>query len=109
MLSRGMEKDINWSSEVLKDVDTNRKEIHIYIPTDPKINHRMKGDSEPARKENTLVAIGKNITYAKAQGFDSIQFSPEGGLTTPDFDFLCKSCIAAIESGATILNIPDTL
>lgn len=109
MLSRGMEKDINWSSEVLKDVDTNRKEIHIYIPTDPNINHRMKGDSEPARKENTLVAIRKNITYAKAQGFDSIQFSPEGGLTTPDFDFLCKSCIAAIESGATILNIPDTL
>lgn len=109
MLSRGMEKDINWSAEVLKDVNTNRKEIHIYIPTDPNINHRMKGDSEPARKENTLVAIRKNITYAKAQGFESIQFSPEGGLTTPDFDFLCKSCIAAVESGATILNIPDTL
>lgn len=67
MLSRGMEKDIDWSAEVLKDVDVNRKEIHIYIPTDPNINHRMKGDSEKARKENTLVAIRKNITYAKTQ------------------------------------------
>lgn len=109
MLSRGMEKDIDWSAEVLKDVDVNRKEIHIYIPTDPNINHRMRGDSEQARKENTLEAIRKNITYAKNQWFESIQFSPEGWLTTPDFDFLCKSCIVAIESGATILNIPDTL
>jgi isopropylmalate/homocitrate/citramalate synthase len=109
MLARGMEKDIDWSAEVLKDVDVSRKEIHIYIPTDPNINHRMKGDSEQARKENTLEAIRKNITYAKNQWFESIQFSPEGWLTTPDFDFLCKSCIVAIESGATILNIPDTL
>lgn len=62
-----MVKDINWSADVLKDVDTSRKEIHIYIPTDPNINHRMKGDSEKARKENTLAAIRENITYAKTQ------------------------------------------
>lgn len=109
MLSRGLKKDINWSAEVLRDIDTAKKEIHIYIPTDPNINHRMKGDSEWKRKENTLIAIRDNIEYAKSVGFESIQFSPEGGLTTPDFDFLCKSCMIAIESGATVLNIPDTL
>jgi hypothetical protein len=67
MLSRGMEKDIDWSAEVLKDIDVEKKEIHIYIPTDPNINHRMKGGSEEARKENTLVAVRKNIIYAKTQ------------------------------------------
>lgn len=109
MLSRGMKKDIDWSAEVLKDIDVARKEIHIYIPTDPNINHRIKATSEIERKEKTLFAIHENIIYAKSQGFESIQFSPEWGLTTPDFAFLCKSCITAIEAGATVLNIPDTL
>lgn len=109
MLSRGMKNDIDWSAEVLQNVFPEKKEIHIYIPTDPNINHRIKAASEPERKEKTLVAIHENIAYAKSQWFASIQFSPEGWLTTPDFEFLCKSCMAAIESWATILNIPDTL
>lgn len=40
--------------------------------------------------------------------FDIVQFSPEDATRT-DMDFLIKSVQTAVDAGATIINIPDTV
>ncbi|MCU7258723.1 2-isopropylmalate synthase, partial [Pseudomonas aeruginosa] len=51
--------------------------------------------------------IKEHVTYAK-QLFDIVQFSPEDATRT-DMDFLIKSVQTAVDAGATIINIPDTV
>jgi 2-isopropylmalate synthase len=47
------------------------------------------------------------VGYAKTM-FDDIEFCAEDALRS-DPDFLCEAYSRAIEAGATVLNIPDTV
>ena len=57
--------------------------------------------------EEVLEAIKESVTYAK-KFTDDVEWSCEDGTRT-DMDYMCKSVELAIKSGATTINIPDTV
>ena len=54
-----------------------------------------------------LEAVGRSVAQARNL-VDDVEWSPEDATRT-EFDFLCKCIDAAITSGATTINIPDTV
>lgn len=58
-------------------------------------------------EDEVLAAITKYVTYAKER-FEVVQFSPEDATRTP-LPFLIQSVQAAVDAGATVINIPDTV
>ena len=58
-------------------------------------------------QEEVLESIKEHVSYAKSL-FDVVQFSPEDASRT-DRAFLIKSVQTAVDAGATIINIPDTV
>ena len=100
-LARANDRDIARAAEAL--VGAKRSRIHTFIATsalhmDKKL--RMTPDQvfEQAR---LAVRFARNLC-------DDIEFSPEDGYRS-DPDFLCRVLEAAIQEGATTLNIPDTV
>ena len=77
--------------------------IHIFIATsDIHLEHKLHIDRAEA-----LRRIAENTAYA-ASLFREVQFSAEDATRT-DRDFLVEAVSCAIENGATIINIPDTV
>jgi len=58
-------------------------------------------------REEVLTSAIESVTYAKTLT-DDVEFSAEDG-SRSDRDFLCKIFEAAIEAGATTVNLPDTV
>ena len=58
-------------------------------------------------REQALEAIGTMIRYGR-QHVAEVEFSAEDAGRT-DIDYLCQVCKTAVEAGATILNLPDTV
>ena len=81
----------------------NKKRIHIFLATSPvHMEYKLK-----MNEEQVLESVRHHVAYAKNYCED-IEFSAEDA-TRSDPDFLCKVFETAIESGATTLNIPDTV
>ncbi|MGP6138863.1 2-isopropylmalate synthase [Jeotgalibaca sp. A127] len=100
-LARCNEEDIDTCYTALKDaVDP---QIHIFLATSP-IHMR---DKLKMNQEEVLDSIAHHVAYAKKK-FEKVQFSPEDA-TRSDWDFLVKVINVAIENGATIINVPDTV
>lgn len=77
--------------------------IHIFIATsDIHLTHKLHIDRAEA-----LRRIADNTAYATSL-FREVQFSCEDATRT-DRDFLVEAVACAIEHGATIVNIPDTV
>lgn len=100
-LSRSREQDIDAVREALKGAQDPC--IHLFLATSP-IHRKHKLRME---KEQVLENAEKAIRYAK-QYFDKIEFSPEDAGRT-ELDFLCQVTEMAINAGATVVNIPDTV
>ncbi|MGB7474495.1 2-isopropylmalate synthase [Trichococcus sp.] len=100
-LARCNEKDIDAAYDALRDaVDP---QIHIFIATSPiHMEYKLK-----MSKEEVLASVAHHIAYAKSK-FEKVQFSPEDA-TRSDWDFLVEVINLAIEKGATVINIPDTV
>ncbi|WP_053084450.1 2-isopropylmalate synthase [Companilactobacillus ginsenosidimutans] len=79
------------------------KQIHVFIATSP--IHRE--DKLNMTKEQVIDAITYSVDYAH-KFFDIVEFSPEDATRTEP-DFLVESIQAAIDAGATVINIPDTV
>ena len=74
-----------------------------FIATSPiHLTHKLK-----MTQQQVLESIKEHVSYAK-QYFDVVQFSPEDATRT-DTDFLIKCVQMAVDCGATIINIPDTV
>lgn len=58
-------------------------------------------------RAEVLDSIQQHVSYARTL-FDKVQFSPEDATRT-DRDFLLQAVQTAIDAGATIINIPDTV
>lgn len=100
-LARCDERDIDAAWDALKDaVDP---QIHVFIATSP-IHMR---DKLKMNEEEVLAAVAHHVAYAK-QKFAKVQFSPEDA-TRSDWDFLVRVIDVAIENGATVINVPDTV
>jgi len=100
-LARACRGDIDAAAEALSDaVDPM---IHIFIATSP-IHMEYKLKKTP---EEVLAAISDSVAYAKGLGF-KVQFSAEDA-TRSDREFLRTALKTAIEQGADIINVPDTV
>jgi len=77
--------------------------IHTFIATsDIHLKYKLK-----MTREEVLKAAIEAVRYAKSFT-DNVEFSSEDG-SRSDRDFLCKVFEAAIEAGATVVNLPDTV
>ena len=100
-LARANEKDIDAAWEAVKPAKHPR--IHTFIATSP-VHMEFKLRMTP---EEVVERTREMVAYAKRY-CDDIEFSPEdAGRSQPKF--LYQVLAAAIESGATTLNIPDTV
>lgn len=100
-LARCVKKDIDAVYEATKEAAKPR--IHVFIATSP--IHR---DSKlMMSKEEVLASIKEHVSYAK-QYFDVVQFSPEDATRTEP-SFLIECVQTAVDAGASVINIPDTV
>src|SRR5206468_531354 len=80
-----------------------RKRIHVFIATsDIHLEHKLKID-----REACLARARASVRRARGHAAD-VEFSAEDATRT-DTDFLCRVVAAAIEEGATTINLPDTV
>src|ERR1700759_4104025 len=100
-LSRAGFKDVDAAGEALKGAV--RPRIHTFIATSPvHMKHKLQ-----MGENAVLEAIGASVT--RARNFtDDVQWSAEDATRTVP-DFLCRAVEVAIHSGATVINVPDTV
>ena len=100
-LARCVDKDIDAAWESLKNADDPR--IHVFLATSAiHRNFKLRMTQEEII-EHAVAGV------KRAKGYCSnIEFSPEDACRT-EIDFLCKVVEAAIDAGATTVNIPDTV
>jgi 2-isopropylmalate synthase len=100
-LARALEKDIERAGEALKEAAAPR--IHTFIATSP-IHMQHKLRMEPDQVVEQAV---KAVRHAR-RFTDDVEFSAEDAGRS-ETDFLCRIIEAAIEAGASTINIPDTV
>lgn len=100
-LARCQKKDIDRVYEALKEA--KYPQIHVFLATSPvHMEYKLK-----MTEAEVLASIKEHVTYAKER-FEKVQFSPEDATRT-ERGFLLKAVQTAIDAGATIINIPDTV
>jgi len=100
-LARANKSDIDKAWEGVKDAQHPR--IHTFLATSEiHMKHKLKMDPE-----DVVQRVSEMVAYAKAY-CDDVEFSPEdAGRSDPEFLYVVLG--EAIKSGATTLNIPDTV
>ncbi len=100
-LARAKQIDIEAAARALKPA--KHKRIHTFISTSPiHIKHKLN-----MTEEQVIEAIKFSVNLAKNHA-DEVEWSAEDATRTPQ-DFLFKTIETAIASGATIINVPDTV
>ncbi|HUR17830.1 MAG TPA: 2-isopropylmalate synthase [Acidimicrobiales bacterium] len=80
-----------------------RARIHVFISTSPNhMEHMLK-----MTREQVLAETRSGVARAR-EHTDDVEFSPQDATRTP-LDFMMEVLQAAVEAGATTLNIPDTV
>jgi 2-isopropylmalate synthase len=100
-LARAKKQDIDAAIEALKPAAEPR--LHIFLATSD-LHLRVKLNITRAQ---ALEAIGSMIRYGR-QHVAEVEFSAEDAGRT-DIGFLCQACQVAVEAGASVLNLPDTV
>ncbi len=100
-LARATKMDIERAAEALKPA--KRARIHTFISTSP-LHMKYKLQMEPEQVHEKII---ESVSYAR-RFTDDVEWSPEDGSRT-ERDFLCRCVETAIKSGATTINIPDTV
>lgn len=100
-LARAGFKDIDRAGEAIKPAARGR--IHTFISTSPvHMKYKLQMGSNAV-----LDAVGASV--ARARNYtDDVEWSAEDATRT-EHDFLCQCVELAIRSGATTINIPDTV
>ena len=100
-LARAKKDDVSAALEALRPAAAPR--LHVFLATSD-LHLRVKLNMT---REQALEAIKAMIRYGR-QHVDVVEFSAEDAGRT-DIDFLCEVCQAAVDAGATVLNLPDTV
>lgn len=100
-LSRAGAKDIERAGEAVKNAHNGR--IHTFISTSP-VHMKYKLQKDPDWVYEKVI---ESVTRARNL-VDDVEWSAEDGTRT-EFEFLCRCVEAAINAGATTINIPDTV
>ncbi|MDH3462981.1 MAG: 2-isopropylmalate synthase, partial [Acidimicrobiia bacterium] len=100
-MARTSASDIETTWKALRDADQAR--IHLFLATSPiHMEHKLR-----MTPEEVLTAVKTSVTQAREYTED-VEYTPEDA-TRSDPDFLLAVCHAAVDAGATTLNIPDTV
>ncbi|MGH9125201.1 MAG: 2-isopropylmalate synthase, partial [Acidimicrobiales bacterium] len=100
-LSRTQRSDVDRCWEAVKDAARSR--IHVFISTSPQhMEHMLK------MNEAQVIAETRSGVSRAREHTDDVEFSPQDATRTP-LDFMMQVLEAAVEAGATTLNIPDTV
>ena len=100
-LARTVLSDIDRAAEALKYAKKSR--IHVFLATSP-LHMRYKLEKTP---DQVLRMIEEGVSHA-AKCSEDVEFSCEDA-SRSDLDFMVEACRVAVASGATTLNIPDTV
>ena len=100
-LARCTERDIDRAWEAIKHAQTPR--IHIFLATSAIHREHKLRMSRAQIIERAVAGVKQGKAFC-----NDIEFSPEDAART-EMDFLCEVVEAAIEAGATTVNIPDTV
>ena len=101
-LARCVPRDIETCAEAVAPAG-DRARIHVFLATSA-IHRQYKLKKA---KEEIIKQSVKGVKLARKHVRD-VQFSPEDASRTEP-DFLAEVCKAAIDAGATTINIPDTV
>lgn len=100
-LARANPADVDRAAEALKDAANPR--IHVFISSsDEHINFQLKKN-----REEVVEIAAQNVARARKH-VDDVEFSPMDSSRT-DKEFLAHMVQAAVDAGATTINIPDTV
>ncbi len=100
-LARAAEADIRRAGEAVRNARRGR--IHTFIATSP-LHMKVKLNMG----ENAVLdAVGRSVSLARSL-VEDVEWSAEDA-TRSDIDFLCRCVELAIRSGATTINLPDTV
>src|SRR4030081_1184893 len=100
-LARARKDDVNAAIEALEPAAAPR--LHIFLATSD-LHLRVKLHMT---RDQALEAIGAMVKLGR-NSVGEVEFSAEDAGRT-DIDFLCEVCRVAVEAGATVLNLPDTV
>src|SRR5881392_963910 len=100
-LSRTHKADIDAAWNAIKDAE--RPRIHTFISTsDIHIEHQLQTTREDVKGQaKAAVVLAKSYC-------DDVEFSPMDA-TRAEIEFTAEVCAIAVEEGATVINIPDTV
>src|SRR4051812_14841011 len=100
-LARTHKADIDAAWNAIKD--SERPRIHTFISTsDIHIEHQLQSTRDDVKGQaKAAVALAKSYC-------DDVEFSPMDA-TRADVEFTAEVCAIAVEEGATVINIPDTV
>ncbi|HYE14978.1 MAG TPA: 2-isopropylmalate synthase [Pyrinomonadaceae bacterium] len=100
-LCRTAEADIRRAWEALRGAA--RPRIHTFVATsDIHLEYKLR-----KTRDEVLEMTRKAVRLARTLA-DDVEFSAEDA-TRSDVDYLCEVFAAAVEEGATTLNVPDTV
>jgi 2-isopropylmalate synthase len=100
-LARARSEDIQAAARSLEGADRSR--IHIFLASsDIHLEHKLK-----IQRAQALEQVDASVRLARTY-VDDVEFSPEDA-SRSDPDFLCSMVAVAIEAGASVINLPDTV
>jgi 2-isopropylmalate synthase len=100
-LARAVKPDIDRAWEAIQAAGKPR--LHLFLATsDLHLKYKLKKTREQVLQDAVWA-----VKYAKSL-CDEVEFSCEDASRT-DIDYLCKVVEAAIDAGASIINLPDTV
>jgi 2-isopropylmalate synthase len=100
-LARASEPDIRRAWAALETA--RRPRIHVFLASsDLHLQCKLK-----ITRAQALEQVDRAVAFARSLCQD-VEFSPEDA-TRSDLDFLCRMVQAAVDAGATTINIPDTV
>src|SRR5215207_1325774 len=100
-LCRTSEQDVTRAAEALKYAAHPR--IHTFVATsDIHLEHKLK------KTRAEVIAMTRTAVRQARNYAEDVEFSAEDA-TRSDVDYLCEVLEAAVDSGASVLNVPDTV
>ena len=100
-LARAEAGDVDIAWDAIRHAGDPR--IHVFLATSPiHMEHKLR-----MSPEGVMAAVKRNVARARDLT-PNVEYSPEDA-TRSDPDFVVAVCQAAVEAGATTINIPDTV
>jgi 2-isopropylmalate synthase len=100
-LARARQEDVDAALRGLEPATKPR--LHVFLATsDLHLKYKLR-----INREQALEQITKMVRFGR-QHCEEVEFSAEDASRT-DIDYLCHVVLAAVESGATVVNLPDTV